>query len=132
MDEETKNKFKAGMYQDIDISILVDTDPEFLIWADRCVEDFCLTQNDLDKCINNIKCKNKNNEKFYISKDEDDNCLSLSVGLPYRAKNIDGKGYWYSDGNLCYFSEELAFRILGRKLTWADEPVEVELKPVVK
>ena len=71
-------------------------------------------------------------EKFYIATDEDDNCFSLSVGLPSRVNNMEGKGYWYSDGNLCYFSEELAFRILGRKLTWADEPVEVELKPVVK
>ena len=36
-------------------------------------------------------------EKFYISVDEIRNDAVISLGLPHRAKDIYGNGYWYAD-----------------------------------
>ena len=66
--------------------------------------------------------------KFYIAVDEDGK--EYLYGCMPKRIHYRGKNFWtvHQDARVMFLSKGTVESILGRSLTWADEPVEVKLK----
>lgn len=59
---------------------------------------------------------------------DENGCCAVFKSKPRRVKNPTMGDYWHSDEEYCIVDVEVIDIILGRKLTWEDEPVEIKDK----
>ena len=50
-----KNTFTFGMYKGKDIDVIISINPKYVLWAEKNVSYFSLSQEQHDTCIKNIK-----------------------------------------------------------------------------
>lgn len=60
----------------------------------------------------------------WLAVDKDGVC-TIFKDKPHRVKNPVASDYWNSDSKYCIVDDDIIEIILGRELTWEDEPVEI-------